>query len=118
MERSPHYVRLFIATAGAVSSVVFVALYSMLMPPIVWARVHFRLEQLPKLTQCLFHYSWYALIVPLSLLIIGICFLRMKKVGVVLETVVGGQWLFAFLWLTFCLLAWLLPEVPYGEPIH
>jgi hypothetical protein len=118
MERSPHYMRLFIATAGAVNSVAFVTFYSMLMAPIVQARVHFRFEQLPMLTQCVFHYSWFALIVPLSLLIVGVRFLREKKVGVGFETVVGCQWLFAFLWLTICLLVWLLPEVPFADVIH
>ena len=115
MERSPHYIRLFIATAAAVTSVVFVALYSFLVTPIVQVRVHLRLGAFPLFAQWLYHYGWYALVVPLSFLILGISVLRRKKAGAVFEAAVGCQWLFALLWLAFCLLVWLLPEIPYSE---
>jgi hypothetical protein len=118
MERSTYYIRLFIATAGAVSSVLFVAGYSFFMAPIVRARSHLPLEQFPGLTQCFIHYSWFALVVPLSILILGIYLLRKQKIGAMFEALVGCQWLFALLWLACCLLVWLFPEVPNGDFIR
>lgn len=118
MERSAYYIRLFISTAGAMGSVVFVAGYSFLMAPIVQARSQVRLEHWPALTQWIFHYSWFALLVPLSLFILGIYLLRGKKVGVMFEALVDCQWLFALLWLACCLLVWLLPEVRIGDVIR
>jgi len=118
MKHSPHYVCLFIATAGAVSSVVFAVAYSFLMTPIIRERVHYVDQQPPLLTYSLQHYAWYALVFPLGLLMAGIRLLRRKKTGGAFEMVVGGQWLFSVLWVMFCLLVWLLPQLPMGGPIR
>ena len=118
MERAPQYIRLFFATAGALSSVVFVAGYSFLMAPIIRVRIHHRFEAFPMVTEYFLHYSWYALVIPLIVLILGVGVLRAKKVGVMFEILVGCQWLFTFLWPALCLFAWLLPEVPYSDTIH
>ncbi len=116
MDRSPSYIRLFIATAAAVISVAFGVAYSALMTPIIRYRVHYVDQQLPLLTYSVQHYPWIAIAVPLSLLGAGIVILRGEKTRVKFEFVVGGQWLFALLWIAFCLLVWLLPEMPMGGP--
>jgi hypothetical protein len=118
MERSPHYIRLFIATAAAVTSVVFSAFYSSLMTPIIRDRNHYVTQQLPLATYFFQHYAWYALVVPLSFLILGFSVLQRKKTGAVFEAAVGSQWLFAFVWLACCLLVWLFPELRYSEFIR
>jgi len=118
MERSPYYVRLFIAVAGAASSVAFAAAYSSLMAPIIRARVHYVVQSLPLLTYSFQHYSWYALVVPLSLLMVGMSLLHRKKTGSAFEIVVGGLWLFSLLLVMLCLLVWLLPELTMQGPIR
>jgi hypothetical protein len=118
MERPPHYVRLYIAVTGAVSSVAFVAAYSSLMAPIIRSRVHYVVQQLPLLTYSILHYAWCALVVPLCLLIAGIILLQRNKTGSVFEMVVGGLWLFSFVWVMFCLLVWELPELTMQGPIR
>src|ERR1039457_6381660 len=118
MEHSANYIRLFIATATALVSVVFAALYSFLMTPIIRDRVHHVVQQPPFSTYCFEHYAWYALVVPLSCLMVGITLLHRKKTGIAFELAVGFQWLFALLWLACCLLVWLLPELSYGEFIR
>src|ERR1044071_1145207 len=115
MEHSPKYIRLFCATAGAVSSVAFAAAYSALMAPIIRERVHYVVQSLPLFTYSFQHYAWYALVVPLSFLIAGIKLLQRSKTGVAFEMVVGCQWLFALIWLACCLLVWLLPQAPYSD---
>ncbi len=118
MQPSPSYVRLFIATVAAVFSVAFVALYSSLMPGIIRGRHNIRIEQLPLLTECLFEKSWYALTVPVCLLVCGAVILRRNKARAGFEIVVGCQWLFALLWVLFCFLAWILPQAAYQEIIR
>jgi hypothetical protein len=118
MKYSPKYMPLFIATAAAVVSVVFAAFYSFLMTPIIRDRVHHVDQSLPLSTYCFQHYASYALVVPLSCLMVGITLLNRKKTGVAFEMAVGCQWLFALLWLACCLLVWLLPELSYGEEIR
>jgi hypothetical protein len=118
MGHSPQYVRLFIATAGAVSSVAFAAACSFLMTPIIRDRVHYVVQTLPLVTYAFQHYAWHALVVPLSLLMAGIMLLRRKKTGVAFEMVVGSQWLFSLLCVICCLLVWLLPELSYSETIR
>ncbi len=118
MERSPSYIRLFIATAAAVFSVAFVAAYSSLMPGIIRGTLHVKIQQFPLLTECLSEKSWYALMVPLCLLMYGVILLRRQRSQAGFEIVVGCQWLFALLWVLFCFLAWILPQAAYQEIIR
>jgi hypothetical protein len=109
------YVRLLVATAGAVASAVFVGIYSRLSVPVVIARDHLRLEQFPQFTQWLAQFCWYALLIPTCFLASGVLVLNTWKNKAAFELVVGCQWLFALLWFAAGLLVWLLPQIPYGE---
>lgn len=115
METSPGYIRLFVATAGAVGSVVFVAVYSRLYTSVVVVREHLQPDQFPAFTQWLVQFRWLALLAPVCILGAGIFALKRSSKAVALEVAVGCQWLFAFLWLLWCFFVWLLPQLPYAE---
>lgn len=117
------YVRLAVASVDAVSSTLFVAVYSLLCESVVPARVHFTdwphlMMWFPRPTYFVIQYSWYAFSVPACLLVLGIFALRRWKGGALFELAVGCQWLFALLWALFCLLVWILPEVPVTGGLH
>ncbi len=115
MEVRPSYIRLFVATAAATVSVVFVAVYSGLSVPIVRARDHIRFEMFPQYAQWLAQFCWCALLVPACFFAAGLLVLARWKNKTAFELAVGCQWLFALAWLALSLLVWLLPQVPYSE---
>ena len=118
MERSVLYIRLVVATIAAAASVLFVALYSLLSLILVPGRVHVYLKPddlihwLPRCTQFMVHYCWYAFSAPALLFAFGAFALHRWKNRAAFELAVGCQWLFAIVWFALCLLAWLLPEIP------
>ena len=115
------YIRLLVATAGAFGSTLLVAIYSYGAVRIfehLAAKIrrfesqHELLEWLPLPTQILVQYRWFALLIPACLLTFGICVIHRWKNRAAFELVVTCQWLFALLWLAFCLLGWLAPYIP------
>ncbi len=117
MEPLALYIRLFIATVAAVGSSIFVAVYTPITMDAVRMRLAMPLESFPKATLSLANCGWYSLFVPACLLVLGMFVMHRWKSKAAFEFVVGCQWLFAFLWLTYCLFACLLPEILTSGPL-
>jgi hypothetical protein len=116
MERPALYIRLIIATIAAVGSAVFVAFYAPLSMTIVRSRMPDSLgKPFPDGTQALANCGWYPLLIPILLLASGISVIHLWKNKAAFDLVIGCQWLFALLWLEYCLLMCLLPEIPLIE---
>jgi len=124
MERSAPYLRLAVATLAAAMAVLFVAGYCGLALIVVPARVHLHLKPddlmrwLPGCTHYVVHYRWYASFVPVFFCSFGLFALRRWGNKAAFEVAVGCQWLFVVLWPALCLLAWMLPEIPFVDVIH
>src|SRR4051812_40735455 len=113
MERAVLYIRLVVATTASAASALFVAIYCVFSLCLVPSRVH--VNMLPMLTQYVVACRWYALFVPASLCAFGVFALQRWKNRAAFEIAVGCQWLFVVIWSALCLLAWMLPEIPYME---
>lgn len=122
MERKVLYVRLIIAALAAMGSSAFVALYTPTAMEVARGRLHYKLPiaQFPKLTLWVAGMTWKPLLFPVALLAFGLLILYRRKSMVAFELTVGALWLFALLWIAYCLLVCLLPEIttmsPVGDP--
>jgi hypothetical protein len=118
MERPAHYIRLFVATLAAIVSSLFVWVYTPTSMGIVRVRLGKEFRGFPGATQALADWSWYPVLIPIVLLISGIFVMHRWKSAAAFELVVGCLWLFAFLWLVYCLFVCMLPEIPMVSPLH
>jgi hypothetical protein len=118
MERPAYYIRLFVATLAAIGSSLFVWVYTPTSMGIVRARLGKEFIVFPGATQALADWSWYPVLIPIILLISGILVIHRWKSTAAFELVVGCLWLFAFLWLVYCLLVCILPEIPMIIKLH
>jgi len=77
------------------------------------ARLDFKydLERFPQATRWVADLGWKPLAVPIVFLAAGLFGLFRRK-DTAVELVVGLEWLFALLWIAWCLLVCLLPEIP------
>ena len=117
MERTALYIRLFVATTAAIASSVFVWVYTLTSMGIVRARLGKEFRGFPGATQAVADLSWYPVIIPVVLFASGILVIHRWKNKAAFELIVGCQWLFAFLWLIYCLLVCLLPEIKTITPL-
>jgi len=110
VELLPQYIRLLIATVAATGSCFFVICYTkvkaMLAQP---DRSDFLAMEG---TRFLALHGWHMLVIPLVLLLCGIVVVHRWKNKAAFELVVGSQWLFAFLWLAWCILICLVSDIP------
>ena len=112
MEPLALYVRLLLATVAAIASSLFVAAYTSISMDVVRVRLGLRsFETFPQVTQFLARCGLYSLIVPVCFVVLGVCVIHRWKNKAAFEFAVGGQWLFAFLWLLYGLFACLAPEI-------
>jgi ABC-type uncharacterized transport system YnjBCD permease subunit len=118
MTRTALYIRLFFATVAAIASAVFVWVYTPTSMGIVRARLGKEFRGFPSATQAVADLRWHPVLLPVILLVFGIFVIHRWKSSAVFELVVGSLWLFAFLWLAYCLLLCILPEIPMITPLH
>jgi len=118
MERPAHYIRLFVATLAAIGSSIFVWVYTPTSMGIVRVRLGKEFRGFPGATQALADLAWHPLIIPVIFLASGIFVIHGWKNKAAFELVVGCQWLFAILWVLYCLLVCLLPEISEVSPLH
>jgi ABC-type Fe3+ transport system permease subunit len=119
MDRTVLYVRLIIGALAATGSAAFVALYTPTAMEAARGRLDYmvQIDRFPKLTLWVAGLTWKPLLIPAVLLALGLLILYRRKSMVAFELVVGAQWLFALLWLAYCLFVCLLPEIPNMSPV-
>jgi hypothetical protein len=118
MERLALYIRLFIATVAAIGSTAFVVVYTRLYMSIDGPKLKLQHTDFPGATKFVADYGWHIFVIPVCFLFFGVFVIHRWKSKAAFELVVGCQWLFAFLWLAFCLLVCLLAEIQTITPMH
>jgi hypothetical protein len=118
MTRPALYIRLIFATIAAIMSAVFVWVYTPTSMSIVRVRLGKEFRGFPGATQAVADLRWYPALIPVVLFVFGIFVIHRWKSSAAFELVVGSLWLFTFLWLAYCLLLCILPEIPMITPLH
>ena len=97
-----YYARLGIAVLVALISCIFVSLYTeVCLSQYVQAQTI-----LPRITMPLPLWRYCAFGVPVALLAVGIWIGKRPGLSLQAELLLGGAWVFAFLWFAYALLAW------------
>jgi hypothetical protein len=118
MTRPALYIRLIIATIAAMASAVFVWAYTPTSMQIIRGRLGKGFVGFPRVTEFIAGLSWHPILIPAILLIIGIFIIHRSKSAAAYELVVGCLWLFAFLWLAWCLFVCTLSEIQMISPLY
>jgi hypothetical protein len=118
MTRPALYIRLIFATVAAMASAVFVWIYTPTAMGVFRARIGKDFIGFPGATQAVADLRWYPVLIPVILLMSGVFVIHRWKSSAAFELVVSSLWLFAFLWLVYCLLVCILPEIAMITPLH